>query len=140
MGEIGKVTEVIGEDIMVSHKRTGACASCKICARGRDDNEMVMRARNACQAAVGDFVEVELQEGALLKAVGMAYGIPLAAMIVGFGLGHLFGGEIAAFAVGIVLMGMAYVVIRIMEKNGKLAKKYVPVAIRKVDDHDDKGV
>ena len=134
MGEIGKVTEIIGEDILVSHKRTGACASCKICARGRDDNEMIMRARNACNAIVGDFVEVELQEGALIKAVAIAYGIPLAAMLVGFGAGHLLGGEIAAFSTGIVLMCAAYVAIRILEKSGRLAKKYVPVAIRKVED------
>ena len=134
MGEIGKVIEIIGEDIMISHKRTGACESCKICARGRDNNEMIMRARNACEATTGDFVEVELQEGALLKAVAMAYGIPFAAMIVGFALGHLLGGEIAAFAAGIVLMGAAYVVIHVLDKSGKLAKKYVPVAIQKVDD------
>ena len=134
MGEIGKVTEIIGDDIMVSHKRTGACASCNICARGRDNNEMVMRARNACEANIGDFVEVELQEGALLKAVGIAYGIPFASMVAGFGLGYLLGGEIAAFSAGILLTGAAYVVIRIMEKGGKLAKKYVPVAIKKVVD------
>ena len=134
MGEIGKVIEIIGEDVMVSHKRTGACESCRICARGRDDNEMIMRARNACEAATGDFVEVELQEGALLKAVTIAYGIPFVAMVVGFALGYLLGGEIAAFAIGIVLMAAAYVVIRILEQSGKLAKKYVPVAIRKVDD------
>jgi len=135
MGEIGKVTEIVGEDIMISHKRTGACASCKICARGCDDNEMVMRARNACEAVIGDFVEVELQEGALLAAVAIAYGIPLAAMFVGFALGHLVGGEIVAFIVGVVLMGAAYVVIRILDKSGRLAKKYVPVAIRKVEGH-----
>lgn len=134
MGEIGKVTEIIGDDIMVSHKRTGACASCKICARGSDDNEMIMRARNACEANVGDFVEVELQEGALIKAVAVAYGIPFAFMVAGFGMGYLVGGEIAAFSIGLVLMGAAYVVIRILEKNGKLAKKYVPVAVRKVED------
>ena len=134
MGEIGKVTKVIGDDIMISHKRTGACASCKICARGRDDNEMIMRALNACQADIGDFVEVELQEGALIKAVGMAYGIPFASMVAGFGLGYLFGGEIVAFSTGIVLMAASYVVIRILEKSGKLAKKYVPVAIKKVVD------
>ena len=137
MGEIGKVTKIIGGDIMVSHQRTGACASCKICARGHDDNEMLMRAQNACDAALNDLVEVELQEGALIKAVAIAYGIPFAAMIFGFAAGHLFGGEIAAFSTGIVLMGAAYVVIRILEKSGKLAKKYMPVAIRKVRDIND---
>jgi len=137
MGEIGRVTETIGDDIMVSHKRTGACASCKICAQGRDDNEMVMRARNDCDAAVDDLVEVELQEGALIKAVSMAYGIPFAAMVAGFGLGYLIGGEIAAFITGIALMGAAFVAIRIMEKSGKLAKKYVPVAIRIVEKEAD---
>ena len=139
MGEIGKVIEIIGEDIVVSHQRTGACASCKICARGQDDNEMIMRAHNACDANLGDFVEVELQEGALLKAVSMAYGIPFAAMVVGFAIGYLIGGEIVAFATGIALMGAAYVAIRVLEGSGRLAKKYVPVAIRKVMDFDDKA-
>ena len=134
MGEVGKVIEVIGEDVIISHKRISACDRCKICDRGRNDKEMIMRARNACEAITGDFVEVELQEGALLKAVAIAYGTPFAAMIVGFALGHLIGGEIAAFAAGIVLMGAAYVVIRILDKKGRLAKKYVPVAIQKVDD------
>jgi len=139
MGEIGKVTQIMGEDIMVTHKRTGACASCKICARGSGD-EMLMRARNACEATIGDFVEVELQEGALLKAVGIAYGIPFAALMAGFGLGHLLwrGSEIPAFSTGIILMCVAYIVIRVLEKSGKLAKKYVPVAIKKVVDFDDK--
>ena len=138
MGEIGKVTQIIeNSDILISHKRTGACASCKICARGRDESEMIMRARNACDASVGDFVEVELQEGALIKAVAIAYGIPFAALLAGFAAGHLIGGEIAAFSAGILLMGAAYVVIRVLEKNGKLTKKYVPVAIRKVEDYDD---
>ena len=137
MGEIGKVIEIIGEDIIVSHKRTGACASCKICARGSNDNEMIMRARNACDATVGNFVEVELQEGALIKVVAIAYGIPFIAMIIGFAMGYFIGGEIAAFSTGIVLMGAAFIVIKVLESSGKLEKKYVPVAIRKVDDLDE---
>ena len=138
MGEVGEVIEINGEEILVRHQRTGACASCKICARGQSENEMIMRARNACDAAVGDFVEVELQEGALIKAVAMAYGIPLAAIITGFGIGYLAGGEFVAFVVGVVFMALAYVAIKILEGSGRLAKKYVPVAIRKVDDFDDK--
>ena len=132
MGEIGKVTEIIGEDILVSRKRANARTSRRICARGRDNNEMTMRARNACNATVGDLVEIELQEGALIKAAATTYGIPLAAMLAGFGAGHLLGGEVAAFSTGIVLMGVAYVAIRILEKSGRLAKKYVPVAVRLV--------
>ncbi|MCL2574200.1 MAG: SoxR reducing system RseC family protein [Defluviitaleaceae bacterium] len=133
MGEIGKVIEIVGEEIVVSHRRTGACASCKICARGQDDNEMIMRAKNDCDAEIGDYVEVELQEGALLKAVSMAYGIPLVAMMAGFVIGFLIGGEIVAFSVGIVFMGVAYVFIKVLEKSGRLAKKYVPVAVKKVE-------
>ncbi|MCL2376143.1 MAG: SoxR reducing system RseC family protein [Defluviitaleaceae bacterium] len=138
MGEVGEVIEVNGEEIFVKHQRTGACVSCKICARGQDENEMIMRARNACEATVGDFVEVELQEGALIKAVAMAYGIPFAALIMGFAAGYLIAGEFAAFTIGIVFMILAYVAIKILEKSGKLAKKYVPVAIRKVDNYVDK--
>jgi len=138
MGEVGEVIEIKGEEILVRHQRTGACASCKICARGKDENEMIMRARNACDATVGDFVEVELQEGALIKAVAMAYGIPLVAIIMGFSVGYLIGGEFVAFTVGIVFMILAYIAMKVLEKSGKLAQKYVPVAIRKVDDRFDK--
>ena len=139
MGEVGEVIEINGEEILVRHQRTGACASCKICARGKDENEMIMRARNACDAAVGDFVEIELQEGALIKAVAMAYGIPLVAIIAGFAIGYLIGGEFVAFTIGIIFMILAYASMKILEKSGKLAQKYVPVAIRKVDDRFDKA-
>ncbi|MCL2397902.1 MAG: SoxR reducing system RseC family protein [Defluviitaleaceae bacterium] len=133
MGEVGKVIKLEGNTAVVVHQRSAACATCKMCARGESDNEMIMRAENLCGADVGDFVEIELKEGALMKAVGIAYGIPLVAMIAGFAMGYAIAGETAAFVAGIILMGLTYLVIRMMEKNRKATGGYTPVAVRKVD-------
>jgi len=134
MGEIGRVVGIENGELIVSHKRSKACAKCSVCVQGTGENEMIMRAVNECGANAGDFVEVELKDGTLIKAVGIVYGIPFAAMLAGFTLGYFFlNGEIAAFAAGIMLMVISYGIVRLFERNAKIEKSYQPVAVRKLE-------
>ena len=134
MGEIGRVVSIEGDDLIVSHNRSKACAKCNVCVKGAGENEMIMRAANQCNANAGDFVEIELKDGILLKAVSIVYGIPFAAMMAGFALGYfLLEGETAAFAAGIMLMVISYGIVRIFEKNASVKRNYQPVAVRKLE-------
>ena len=143
MGEIGKVIDIKGDKLVIRHKRTGACATCRLCIRGSQEDEMIMRAKNSCNANLGDFVEIQLQEGALISAMAIAYGVPLAGLVLGFGLGYLLFGDIIGFAMGLVLMGACYVFIKILDNKGIFAKRYMPVAIRVAvgnnDNNEDEG-
>ena len=132
MAEKGKV---IGKDdkfVLVSRKSTMACGKCRSCSSGDDNEEVRTRAENLCAADIGDFVELEMSHGAAAYASIIAYGIPLAAVLAGFAIGYYFGGEIAAFILGMVLLSAALGFVFMRERRRKNSR-FIPKAIRKIN-------
>ena len=130
MNEIGKVIFAEENTLTVSMKSHAACKGCKICVRG-ENGEMTAKVTNSCDAEAGDYVEIEVDEGVIAKAAGLAYGIPLLAMLGGFAAGYSLGGELVAFLGGIVAVFAAFLAIKLFDKR-RNQHKYMPKAVRKV--------
>ena len=144
MGEVGQVIEKENRRLTIRLKRTEACAKCKACVAGLNSQDMILTAENACEAAVGDFVELELKDGYFIKAILIMYGFPLVMLIFGFLAGaYLFklfvGGysDLAGFLTGIFFMLASYFLINRHEKKKK-SSGFTPVAIKIVEPPDEK--
>ena len=88
--------------------RASACSRCGAC-KIWNDRYVIVKAYNPAGAKLHDRVRVSLEPGVFLKAIGILYGIPFAAIMLGFFAGTYLGrflnfGEYAAligFSTGI---------------------------------------
>lgn len=138
MAEKGQVTELKGELAVIKMKRTEACAKCRACIAGMSEREMIMEAHNACDAEVGDWVELELTENGFFFAVAIMYGIPLIAFMASTLLAYFVvmprlmpssSPDLPSFIIGLVFTVLAYLWIRSQESRWE-AKKIRPVATK----------
>lgn len=133
MAEIGVVTGKHHSMLDIEMQRHDACAKCGACISFSNDNTMHLRAKDCCNAEVGDRVEITLESTRFLSAVGYLYGIPLLmfmlAMLSGYVLKLTEGITILlAFAV----LGITWLVIHFLTKRIN-HNKYLPRAIRIVN-------
>lgn len=115
------VVKVDGDHAWLERRGGGGCGGCSAAggcgtrllgsALGR--RPVQLRARNLLHAAPGDEVIIGLAEGALLSGALRAYGLPLAAMLLGAGGVRLLGadGDLAGAlgALGGLALGLAWV-------------------------------
>mgnify|MGYP000844657663 FL=1 len=87
MKQTGTVQSVHGPYVDVLVKRPDACHGCGACKLANDEARVV-RARNDVGASAGDTVEIELSGDTLMRAVGLAYGVPLVMFMLGLLLGE----------------------------------------------------
>ena len=134
MAEIGQVTKVNKDEVVVRLMRQEACAKCGACSAGLESKDMFIHAINLCHAKEDDFVEIELEEANFIKAVFIMYGIPLIGLLIGIaigeGLGFLFFEglhDILGIIMGILGALAVYLFIRLNEKRFH-TEKYKPVA------------
>ena len=139
MGEIGQVVECDGQFVRIRMARQKACDKCRACAPSAEGDHMYMNALNNCEAAVGDWVSIDLDGRFFFRAMLIMYGLPLVTLLAGFGLGHSAAnalllplGEVIAFACGIALAALTYYVISKLQHKIDRGKNS-PVAVRKVD-------
>ena len=136
MGETGLVTAIEGDKAIVSLTRTEACAQCRACTMGMQKEEMLLRARNACGAKIGDMVEIALVEGVFLRAMAIMYLVPFAALLAGLGLGWALGGwllptarEWIAFGLGVGFLLPAFLIIKRNESRIAGKARFAPEAV-----------
>lgn len=86
----------------VKVQRSGGCGRCHEeggcgnSAESRCDEFVVL---DALDARPGDRVRIEIPEGVALRAALLAYGLPLAGVLIGAGLGYvLYGSDLAGVA------------------------------------------
>ncbi|WMI81752.1 SoxR reducing system RseC family protein [Anaerotignum sp. MB30-C6] len=132
----GLVTEEIGSMVKVHIIRQEACGHCKACLSGYMEKDMDIDAQNLCDAEVGDWVELELQENAFMNAVLISYGIPLVGFFVGLFFGYFVVSPLVPLPDSLVsfLMGFAgilacYAWIRSQNARWE-AGRYMPMAVR----------
>jgi len=138
MVETGRVINTLdGNMLLVSMKRTEACAKCRACVAGLTEREMRVEAVNGCGAAAGDLVEIGLRQGSFVKAAFMMYSVPLTMLVLGFFtgervcalLGFLRINELAGFITGIALLSATYSIIKKLPL-GKKSESFTPIAVR----------
>ena len=86
MRETGKITEINGAIATIVIARSEKCHDCNAC-RLFGENTMAIEARNHIQAKVGDYVELEVRPGHVVKASMAVFIFPIALMMVGYFLG-----------------------------------------------------
>lgn len=99
---------------------------------------MVMTADNNVGAQVDDEVEIELENMNFMTAMLIAYGFPLAALIIGIvggyygflalGLSDFMAQALGSIA-GIVALAASYAVIKYKDDSIRKMKKFKPVII-----------
>lgn len=138
MAEKGQVVNIKENLAVVKMIRTEACAKCRACLQGMNEQEMFIEAENGCEAITGDWVEIELQENGFLHAVLIMYGIPMIALLAGIVLGYYavaplvphMNRDIVSSLIGLIFTGIAFLWIKSQEKRWA-SKKYRPIAVRK---------
>ncbi len=132
----GLVTKENGKMLKVHIVRQEACGKCRACLSGMMEQDMDIDARNLCDAEVGDWVELELQENAFLYAVLISYGLPLIGFFIGLFLGHFVVGplvplpdSLVSFVLGIAGVLICYAWIKSQNPRWE-GGKYLPLAVR----------
>jgi positive regulator of sigma E activity len=75
-------------DVRIEPDDPAKCAGCNACSTVGPEALMISDAANDVSAAVGDLVEVEIPPGTDLRAGLVVYVMPVAALLVGYGIGR----------------------------------------------------
>lgn len=144
--ETGVVLSTQDGEALVRFSRTEACKKCGACQKGEDGN-MLMQLRNDMNAKPGDHVVVELAEGRLMQASLLAYGFPLAMLLLGLVLGYYalpsllpqIDQNLLAIALALALTAVSMICLRWTEKRRKRKGQYMPKAVLVSPPNDPKG-
>lgn len=133
----GKVIGTERNDMLkVEIVRMEACGHCKGCLSAYMESDMELDVKNLCDAEVGDWVELELQDNAFLHAMLVSYGVPLVSFVSGILIGEYavapmipaLGDGMASCMTGILAVLGAYGWIRSQNDRWETGK-YTPLAI-----------
>ncbi|NLM64229.1 MAG: SoxR reducing system RseC family protein [Firmicutes bacterium] len=113
-----------GQFVEVLAQRPDACKSCGACKLAESGPHSVT-AINRVGAVEGDWVELELDSAHMLRAVAIAYGIPLLAFITGLILGEPVARQLglrirpslAAAIGGFLLLAIGYYFVHLYDRS-----------------------
>ena len=139
------LVHTIKDDLVVATiHRKEACGECRACLSGMTKTEMDIEAKNLCDAEIGDWVELELQENAFFNAVVIMYGLPFIGFIVGvvagyYGVPKVIPG-ISPVLPSLVLgvLGIVIAMLWIKSQNPRWESgKYRPLATKIVEEEEE---
>ena len=139
------LVHTIKDDLVIATiHRKEACGECRACLSGMTKTEMDIEAKNLCDAEVGDWVELELQENAFFNAVVIMYGLPFIGFIAGVVGGYYatakFFPTVPAFLPSLVqgVLGIVVAMLWIKSQNPRWESgKYRPLATKIVEEDDE---
>jgi sigma-E factor negative regulatory protein RseC len=112
MREEGVVVGLDGDKARVRIRRSDACGKCRICVP-LGDGSMVIGAKNAICAGVGDRVSVEIDDSRRLSASFMVFILPLVGLLLGCLVGlALSGSEKIGFLLGAGMFILVFMALR----------------------------
>lgn len=140
----GLVHDVKGDLVFATIERKEACGECRACFAGMTKHEMDIEAKNLCDAEIGDWVELELQDNAFFHAVVIMYGLPFLGFISGILLGYLAVPKVlpwineafASVVLGALGIFIAYLWIRSQQDRWE-SGKYRPLAVKIVEEDEE---
>ena len=140
----GLVHTVNGDLVIATIHRKEACGECRACLSGMTKTEMDIEAKNLCDAEIGDWVELELQENAFFNAVVIMYGLPFIGFIAGvvggyYGVPKVIPG-ISPVLPSLVLgvLGIVIAMLWIKSQNPRWESgKYRPLATKIVEEEEE---
>ena len=136
-GRVLSITPVSGRrEVVVDVDPRAVCQRCaegKGCGAGlygSGDNPRRLRAAigEGIDVAVGEFVEVSMQSGGILKAAGTVYGLPLGGALAGAALAwSLELGDAAAAVLGVLGLAIGLLVARRRVRSERCLQYMRPV-------------
>lgn len=140
----GLVHTVKDDLVIATIHRKEACGECRACLSGMTKTEMDIEAKNLCDAEVGDWVELELQENAFFNAVVIMYGLPFIGFIAGVVLGYYGVPKVLPSispilsAVVLGVLGIVIAMLWIRSQNPRWESgKYRPLATKIVEEEEE---
>lgn len=128
MQRTGEVTAVHGEMLEITFCRPADCEKCNACHGGAKVTTLHLRGK----ASVGDLAVVEMPAKTLVKASTLAYGLPLAGLMLGLVAGTaLFPdqADVAGILCGVAGLGLMALVVRLTEGLRRRDPRWKPQLI-----------
>ncbi len=125
MERLGEVTKVEGKWLEITFCRPSDCEKCHACMGG--DKMTTLRLEG--KANVGDKALVELPASTVTQASMIAYGLPLAGMLIGMLAGDQFiplGGSLGALIGAAVGLALPLAYLLITERRRRADPKWTP--------------
>lgn len=140
----GLVTESKNNLVTVHIVRKEACGQCRACLSGMMESDMDIEAKNLCDAEIGDWVELELQDNAFMHAILIMYGIPFIGLVFGIVFGYFVVAPfvpflhegLVSFLVGVLCIAICYLWIHSQNRRWE-SGKYRPMATRLTTEDDE---
>ena len=129
--EQGVIEKIMNQKAVVRVNQTSACESCK--SRGSCDisgRNMIVEINNDIHAKVGDYVELSVPEGTVIKLSLIVYLFPVIALMIGAFLGASIGASIhinnslTAVIGGGLGMIIVFLVLKMYEKTERFKGRY----------------
>lgn len=141
MREKAIVVSKKGHKAEVEVIRTSACAKCKACSLGSEKKVVKVWVQNDINADVGQVVEIEIENKALISATFIMYVIPLISFVFGVVLGLNFADSIKigwkepfSLLTGIFFMSMAFLLIYLNNKRFEKNRMFVSRIVNILDE------
>lgn len=122
MEQFGTILEIHGAQAKVLVRRPGSCAHCGACELGARA-EQVIELPNPEGLPVGTNVRLSVAPGEVAKASAVVYVFPLAALLLGFGLGEWLGrrtghtSDLLTLVTGVLFLFLAYGIIYLKDRR-----------------------
>ncbi len=138
--EEGIIIKVSPEGALVRVKKTDACCSCpsnRLCHVGSIGERDVL-AKNPIGAEEGQRVEIEVEDGLLLKASCIIYLFPVIGLLIGGLIGRWIvnimeiniAQDTGSVIGGLTCMIFVFLIIKIVTKRDSFSKRYQPTIIK----------
>lgn len=142
MEQVGFVVTTSKDMAKVVVGRTSACGeNCASCGSSCNTPGVSLEVKNTLGAKPGDYVELKAQTSQILKSAAIVYLFPLLAMIIGIIGGiNIFKSagyenyETYGFIMGLVFLGLSYIILRIIDNKVKKKDKVIIEMTRILND------
>jgi len=132
MDRTGVIVAVEKDFSRIKLLRHTACGNCGACQLGDDQKDVMLIAKNEVNAQVGDMVEVSMGTSGVLSAAFIMYMIPLMSLFLGLvvglvslpAIGYKGNIEVTASLIGLVVMAVAFFIIKLNDKHFLKSDKY----------------
>lgn len=128
MQRIGEVTAIHGEMLEITFCRPSDCEKCNACHGG----SKVMKIHLRGKANLGDSAVVEMPTSTVVQASILAYGLPLAGLMIGLAAGTLLfpqNADMAGVLCGAAGLGLMLLIVRLTESKRRHDPRWKPQLI-----------
>ena len=127
MQRTGEVTAVHGDLLEVTFCRPADCEKCNACHGGEKVTKLMVRGK----AQIGDIAVVEMPTKTVVQASVLAYGLPLAGLMIGLAAGTVIfpTQDMAGVLCGLGGLGLMLLIVRLTEGKRKNDPRWKPQMI-----------